>query len=98
VSKTFEVNVYTAGNPGSIKIPPNYKSNAGGSSASVSITPESLIANPAPQWQATALLLASDSFLNAAEQATQGEHADKLRAAGQKLQSMAADLILQAKR
>lgn len=96
MSTEFSVNIYAADDPGSVKLPPKVRAKSDGSSVSMVITSEN--ANSAPHWQATAMLLAGNSFLQVADGSAPGDHADKLRAAASKLQSLAADLVLQGKR
>lgn len=93
MSETFVWNFYTSGDPGSGKIPPDYLVRGAVASTHLALDYNSLSASAASEARAAALLLAGASFLDAADRAAPGGHADKLRAAGLKLQGEAADLI-----
>ncbi|MBS0488252.1 MAG: hypothetical protein JSS13_12980 [Proteobacteria bacterium] len=93
MSETFTWIFNTAGDPGSGKIPPNYLVRASVPSTHMALDNNSLSASAVTEARATALLLVGNSFLDAADRVGPGEHADRLRAAGLKLQGDAADLI-----
>lgn len=93
MSETFTWIFNTAGDPGSRKIPPDAMLQASTPSVRLTFDATSFSANAAAEAKAGALLAVAASFLDAAERAGAGAHANKLRVAGLKMQNDAADLI-----